>query len=241
MGTPRKRRASDTYIVNLADDSRFADSLWQEVEDGAREDWNSFSYFIVTENRVTRKQSRVSCHRTGQAQKLSQKHCSKLIVARLQASPPRLFDVLRMWLTWRQKYAALQRSVAFRASTSFESRAGAVAAWLRKGRSKRGRSDANPGIRTLSLRSRECSEAHAPKEPCSVPARSCARYVQALESPSLSFVHPTAAAQVARPIFCPTRRQSCNSAFDTLPTISSGSAFSTKRAIFYCMAATASS
>ena len=44
----------------------------------------------------------------------------------------RFFDVPDV-AAWRQKYAALQRSVAFRASTSFESRAGAVAAWLRKG------------------------------------------------------------------------------------------------------------
>jgi len=33
------------------DDEQFADSLWQEVEDGAREDWNSFSYFIVIEKK----------------------------------------------------------------------------------------------------------------------------------------------------------------------------------------------
>ena len=32
-------------------DPQFADSLWQEVEDGAREEWNSFSYFIVTEKK----------------------------------------------------------------------------------------------------------------------------------------------------------------------------------------------
>ncbi len=34
---------------------------------------------------------------------------------------------------WRQKYVSLQLSVAFRASASFESRAGALAAWLRQG------------------------------------------------------------------------------------------------------------
>lgn len=28
----------------------FADSIWQEVEDAAREDWNTFSYFVVIEH-----------------------------------------------------------------------------------------------------------------------------------------------------------------------------------------------
>jgi hypothetical protein len=28
----------------------FADTIWEAVEDGAREDWNSFSYFVVTES-----------------------------------------------------------------------------------------------------------------------------------------------------------------------------------------------
>jgi hypothetical protein len=28
----------------------FADTIWQELEDGAREDWNRFSYFVVTES-----------------------------------------------------------------------------------------------------------------------------------------------------------------------------------------------
>jgi hypothetical protein len=31
------------------EDPDFGDALWQEVEDGAREDWNAFSYFVVTE------------------------------------------------------------------------------------------------------------------------------------------------------------------------------------------------
>ena len=44
-------QGADSADLPSPDDSRFADSLWQEVEDGAREDWNSFSYFIVTENR----------------------------------------------------------------------------------------------------------------------------------------------------------------------------------------------
>ncbi len=26
-----------------------SDALWEEIEEGSREDWNSFSYFIVTE------------------------------------------------------------------------------------------------------------------------------------------------------------------------------------------------
>jgi hypothetical protein len=32
-----------------AEDPSYADTLWGEIEDGAREDWNAFSYFIVTE------------------------------------------------------------------------------------------------------------------------------------------------------------------------------------------------
>jgi HTH-type transcriptional regulator/antitoxin HigA len=44
----------------------------------------------------------------------------------------RFFDVPDV-AAWTQKYAYLQRSVAFRTSASFESRAGAVAAWLRQG------------------------------------------------------------------------------------------------------------
>ena len=38
------------------DSSEFADVIWQEVENGAREDWNTFSYFVVTTaagNKVT--------------------------------------------------------------------------------------------------------------------------------------------------------------------------------------------
>jgi hypothetical protein len=31
------------------DDPDFADALWVEVEGGAREDWNTFSYFVVIE------------------------------------------------------------------------------------------------------------------------------------------------------------------------------------------------
>jgi hypothetical protein len=44
-------QGADSTDLPSPDDSRFAESLWQEVEDGAREEWNSFSYFIVTENR----------------------------------------------------------------------------------------------------------------------------------------------------------------------------------------------
>jgi hypothetical protein len=33
----------------------YADALWQEVEEGAREDWNHFSYFIVLELRASQK------------------------------------------------------------------------------------------------------------------------------------------------------------------------------------------
>ncbi len=31
------------------DDPDFAEALWLEVEDGAREGWNTFSYFVVVE------------------------------------------------------------------------------------------------------------------------------------------------------------------------------------------------
>lgn len=31
------------------EDPDYADSIWEELADGAREDWNSFSYFIVAE------------------------------------------------------------------------------------------------------------------------------------------------------------------------------------------------
>jgi hypothetical protein len=31
------------------EDPDFAETLWLEVEDGAREDWNTFSYFVVME------------------------------------------------------------------------------------------------------------------------------------------------------------------------------------------------
>jgi hypothetical protein len=36
-----------------AEDPNYADTLWEEIEDGAREDWNAFSYFIVTEQTGT--------------------------------------------------------------------------------------------------------------------------------------------------------------------------------------------
>jgi hypothetical protein len=32
------------------DSPDFAEMIWQELEDGAREDWNTFSYFIVTKS-----------------------------------------------------------------------------------------------------------------------------------------------------------------------------------------------
>ena len=37
-----------------SDSPDFADSIWQELEDGAREDWNKFSYFVVTEDTANR-------------------------------------------------------------------------------------------------------------------------------------------------------------------------------------------
>jgi len=44
----------------------------------------------------------------------------------------RFFDIPDIQ-TWRAKYASLHQNVAFRSSPSFESREGAVAAWLRQG------------------------------------------------------------------------------------------------------------
>jgi hypothetical protein len=37
--------------------SEFAEYLWQEIQDGAREDWNKFSYFVVTEGVSTNEKS----------------------------------------------------------------------------------------------------------------------------------------------------------------------------------------
>jgi hypothetical protein len=35
----------------------YSDVIWEELKDGAREDWNSFSYFIVTEESAGRTSS----------------------------------------------------------------------------------------------------------------------------------------------------------------------------------------
>jgi hypothetical protein len=40
--------ASERHL-SRPDDPDYADSIWEEMNDGAREDWNSFSYFIVAE------------------------------------------------------------------------------------------------------------------------------------------------------------------------------------------------
>jgi hypothetical protein len=32
-------------------DSEFSETLWSEIEDGAREDWRTFSYFVVVEQK----------------------------------------------------------------------------------------------------------------------------------------------------------------------------------------------
>jgi hypothetical protein len=39
----------DAADIPSAGDENFAEFLWEAIEDGAREDWNSFSYFIVRE------------------------------------------------------------------------------------------------------------------------------------------------------------------------------------------------
>ena len=40
---------SDAEVGLSPGGSEYADSIWEEMKDGAREDWNSFSYFIVAE------------------------------------------------------------------------------------------------------------------------------------------------------------------------------------------------
>jgi len=37
----------DSADLPLPGDPEYADALWEEIEEGAREDWNAFSYFIV--------------------------------------------------------------------------------------------------------------------------------------------------------------------------------------------------
>jgi hypothetical protein len=32
----------------------YADAIWQEVQDGAREEWNTFSYFVMTKEEAGR-------------------------------------------------------------------------------------------------------------------------------------------------------------------------------------------
>jgi hypothetical protein len=39
----------DVADIPSPSDDQFAEFLWEAVEDGAREDWDSFSYFIVNE------------------------------------------------------------------------------------------------------------------------------------------------------------------------------------------------
>ena len=41
--------SSDTEIELSPGEPDYADSIWEEMNEGAREDWDSFSYFIVTE------------------------------------------------------------------------------------------------------------------------------------------------------------------------------------------------
>jgi hypothetical protein len=37
----------DPTELPLPSDPEFADVVWEEIEEGAREDWNTFSYFVV--------------------------------------------------------------------------------------------------------------------------------------------------------------------------------------------------
>ena len=39
----------DSTDIPASDDDDFADFIWEAVQDGAREDWNLFSYFIAGE------------------------------------------------------------------------------------------------------------------------------------------------------------------------------------------------
>ena len=42
--------AQDAGDIPSPSSAEFADYLWAEIEEGAREDWNKFSYFVVTES-----------------------------------------------------------------------------------------------------------------------------------------------------------------------------------------------
>jgi hypothetical protein len=46
--------SSDTEIGLSTEDPDYADSIWEEMNEGAREDWDSFSYFIVAEQSAGR-------------------------------------------------------------------------------------------------------------------------------------------------------------------------------------------
>jgi len=39
----------DSQDIPAANDDAFPEFLWEVIKDDAREDWNSFSYFVVTE------------------------------------------------------------------------------------------------------------------------------------------------------------------------------------------------
>jgi hypothetical protein len=43
------KREGNVESSENAGEDEFAEDLWQELQEGAREDWNTFSYFIVTE------------------------------------------------------------------------------------------------------------------------------------------------------------------------------------------------
>jgi hypothetical protein len=45
---------SDKSVDDASSDDDHIEALWQEVQDGAREEWNTFSYFIVTEETAGR-------------------------------------------------------------------------------------------------------------------------------------------------------------------------------------------
>jgi hypothetical protein len=46
----------DESVDGTSSDDDHTEALWQEVQDGAREEWNTFSYFIVSEEAAGRSQ-----------------------------------------------------------------------------------------------------------------------------------------------------------------------------------------
>jgi septum formation topological specificity factor MinE len=44
----------DESVSGTSSDDDHSEVLWQEIQDGAREEWNTFSYFIVSEEAAGR-------------------------------------------------------------------------------------------------------------------------------------------------------------------------------------------